>query len=711
MAEESKKKRTRHGAKRLPNPPKKVARTARPRSSWFSLSLPELHPVRPKRDALWLALLFIAVFVLYALSTPRTVMLEDDGLFITVARFAGVAHPPGYPLYVLLGWLASHVPVGSVAFRVHSLSGLMGALTCACIAWLVVRRTGNRAAACIAGAALAVSEHFWSQAILADVYTTNSAVLFLILALVQEAAARRETWLWVVAAVLYGLGLACHYPLLILGSPVLFAYVLAARKDFWRRVPYLVPLALFTAALLYGWMVWRSQQSVPINFLGPIESWSDFLAFVGRRIYVGVDKVVTAGFIDKLSYARYFVTQALLQFSIVGGLVAIWGAFVSVRKGWRLGFLCEVLALFGSSLLLIAMLDINYEPLKIAIFRPYPLVAYGIFSLWLGYGVHALSQKAQDKPKPVLVALYAASGIVVAALCVWNGNINYRPHDTFAAEQAQAALDFVEQDGVLIVHADGEVLTTAYLHWVEGQRPDIRILQSLGLVFNDRIVRASWSKERQKAAWAEFLGTTARPVYYLGTVPEGIGLSHQGFAIKAETSTAPGTVQVSKHDAAREYFKKLIAMPESTDAWVTAQRNFLIGAYGSYLGLVIRVVNSPTFDERTKDAFNEHIKEVLPLAENNYWALISMTRILSVDPRQLQIAEAYLQKAKQLASDDRSKRERAAVPYLEGMIERNKGNADKARALFLESLRIDWEKSNNAHEALRELVRRTSDRR
>ena len=96
-------------------------------------------------------------------------MLEDDGLFVTTASFAGVAHPPGYPLYVVLGWLASLVPFGSVAWRVHTLSGLMGACTCACIAWLVLRRTGNRPAAYLTGAALAVSEHFWSQAIIADV--------------------------------------------------------------------------------------------------------------------------------------------------------------------------------------------------------------------------------------------------------------------------------------------------------------------------------------------------------------------------------------------------------------------------------------------------------------------------------------------------------------------------------------------------------------
>ena len=151
------------------------------------LELPDLQPLRLRTDAVGLALLFIGVLVLYAASTPRTAMLEDDGLFITTAAYAGVAHPPGYPLYVVLGWLSSLLPFGSVAWRVHSLSGAMGALTCASIAWIVLRRTGNRPAALLAGAALAVSADFWSQAIIADVYTTNTAVVFLTLALARPS--------------------------------------------------------------------------------------------------------------------------------------------------------------------------------------------------------------------------------------------------------------------------------------------------------------------------------------------------------------------------------------------------------------------------------------------------------------------------------------------------------------------------------------------
>ena len=122
--------------------------------------------------------------------------------------------------------MAAHVPFGAIAWRVHALSGAMGALTCVCIAWLVWRRTGNRprGVPCRRGTR-GVPSTSGRRRSSPDVYTTNAAVLFLTLALAQKAAWQREraTWPWTAAAVVYGLGLANHWPLLILGSPILLA--------------------------------------------------------------------------------------------------------------------------------------------------------------------------------------------------------------------------------------------------------------------------------------------------------------------------------------------------------------------------------------------------------------------------------------------------------------------------------------------------------
>ena len=69
-----------------------------------------------RNTAFVLSLVFI-LFSIYGFTTPKTVTLEDDGLFIMASLDGGVAHPPGYPLFTFLGHLFSYLPLESPAFR------------------------------------------------------------------------------------------------------------------------------------------------------------------------------------------------------------------------------------------------------------------------------------------------------------------------------------------------------------------------------------------------------------------------------------------------------------------------------------------------------------------------------------------------------------------------------------------------------------------
>src|SRR5688500_20265102 len=101
-------------------------------------------PFQAKRaDWLQAGAVALALFALYAATSPRSVALEDDGLFVLSSYFLGIEHPPGYPLFTLLGKLSTLLPVGSVAYRVHLLSALFGALTCALL-WMCTRQLVDR---------------------------------------------------------------------------------------------------------------------------------------------------------------------------------------------------------------------------------------------------------------------------------------------------------------------------------------------------------------------------------------------------------------------------------------------------------------------------------------------------------------------------------------------------------------------------------------
>ena len=169
-------------------------------------------------------IVFILVLSLYLWSMPGTVVLEDDGLFILAGWFNGVAHPPGYPLYTLLAYLATHLPVAmTVAWKSHALSALLGALACCFVSMATRELLDSRLAAVTAGVGYGVSEVFWSQAIIAEVYTLNSLLFFLAVWLCLRFQQQGKYPLPVLYTVAFicGLGLSNHWPLFILSSPLL----------------------------------------------------------------------------------------------------------------------------------------------------------------------------------------------------------------------------------------------------------------------------------------------------------------------------------------------------------------------------------------------------------------------------------------------------------------------------------------------------------
>ena len=76
----------------------------------------------------------VVALVVYARTLLPGIAFGDWGEMQTIPHVLGVAHPTGYPTYIMLAWLAEHVPIGSVAFRANLLlavfvSAALGTLT------------------------------------------------------------------------------------------------------------------------------------------------------------------------------------------------------------------------------------------------------------------------------------------------------------------------------------------------------------------------------------------------------------------------------------------------------------------------------------------------------------------------------------------------------------------------------------------------------
>src|SRR2546427_2275825 len=294
---------------------------------------------RPKRaDWLQAGAVAAALFALYAATAPRTVALEDDGLFILSSYFLGIEHPPGYPLFTLIGHLFTYLPFGSVAYRVHLASALFGALTGGA-AWLCARALiGGRLPAYLAAFALGVSPVFWSQAIIAEGYTLNT-FFFLVLVfmglparppspLAPASPGRSRMLSWM--ALVFGLSLSNHHPLMLLVAPALVILLWPLRRELLSRFGMLSWLVI-VGLLPYAWMVRRSWQALPISFDGPLDTLYEIFFFVSRAGYADIDHSVSAGWLDRIRFFEFFGGELLRQFALVGMALGVAGCVVAGR--------------------------------------------------------------------------------------------------------------------------------------------------------------------------------------------------------------------------------------------------------------------------------------------------------------------------------------------------------------------------------------------
>src|SRR2546426_9704342 len=188
--------------------------------------------LRRVQGAAWVAAL--AALWAYALTLSPTVAWinfgEDSGDLLAAAATLGIPHPTGYPLFVLLGRLATFLPLGAIAFRINLVAALAGAASVYFLVRLAVALAPGGArdrgsAFCAAACALlyASSRGAWSQSVLAEVYTLNAAFLAAILWLLVEAQRERDPRKLLLAGYLFGLGLTNHLLLLAVAPALLVA--------------------------------------------------------------------------------------------------------------------------------------------------------------------------------------------------------------------------------------------------------------------------------------------------------------------------------------------------------------------------------------------------------------------------------------------------------------------------------------------------------
>jgi len=148
-------------------------------------------PLFRKIDWLTFAVTALFVWVGYYLTLAPDLTLEDSGELAVGSFYAGIPHPPGYPVWTIYTWLWSLLPISNVAWRVALGEATAGAVACGLLGFVVSRGSSMMmegiadlkdiaqrwensicvVSGFVAGGLLGFNGYMWSQSVIVEVYS------------------------------------------------------------------------------------------------------------------------------------------------------------------------------------------------------------------------------------------------------------------------------------------------------------------------------------------------------------------------------------------------------------------------------------------------------------------------------------------------------------------------------------------------------------
>ena len=333
----------------------------------------KLPPLFRNIDWITFGITTLLTFIGYWLTLAPQVTLEDSGELAVASMYAGVPHPPGYPVWTIYTWLFTVLfPVSNIAYRVGMSSAVAGALGCGIVGMLVSRgssmiiegiaelKTIQRSlenvlcivAGFVAGMLLGFNGFMWSQAVIVEVYTLSvlslAGVLVCLLRWIYAPHQRHYLYL---AFFWFGICFNNHQSLLVVALGLEVA-VIAVSSRLGRA------LLLWNTVVFIGGLVGKAMGMVNvlndnpplliIYYLIGIASGVGWIALVVKTKQTGLEigrdfaLVGSIGYIITLilaitnyTTAFEYKTALFVLFNLIG--IGIIGTFVYLWKLTRGG--------------------------------------------------------------------------------------------------------------------------------------------------------------------------------------------------------------------------------------------------------------------------------------------------------------------------------------------------------------------------------------
>ena len=206
-------------------------------------------------------IIFLVSFLVYYDTMAPTVSFWDCGEFIATSYTLGVPHPPGSPLFLIIGRVFSMIPFSpDIAFRVNLISVFVSALAVMLLYLIIVKviahwRGGIKensdviiafGGALVGALTFAFTDSHWFNAVEAEVYSMSTfftaIVVWLILHWSERAEEQgNERYILIIA---YMIGLAIGIHLLNLLALPFIALIIYFRKQSFEWKSFLITIGI-----------------------------------------------------------------------------------------------------------------------------------------------------------------------------------------------------------------------------------------------------------------------------------------------------------------------------------------------------------------------------------------------------------------------------------------------------------------------------------
>jgi hypothetical protein len=433
--------------------------------------------------------LFIISVTLYILTLCPGVYWYDSGELQAAVPTLGIPHSPSFPSYILSTHFFWWLPFGDMAYRVNLGTAVAGGVVSVLGFFLAIKLFGsinnlNVLTAFISGLAVSMNSIIWFQNTKAEVYSLNTALLLILLALcinsVDNSDNRRTVFRNMsLAALLLGLGGTNHSLLTAHMVPaVLLALMFVFRKIRLKEIMFAALIALLTLSV-YIYLPLRAVKNPRMNIGNP-ENWMNFFNAVSRRGSYG--RFMGNQLHEWLQNWSEYVVFVSEHLSVAFLIVSVIGLIILLIQRVKPTAILVVAALTNIS---VTLTNRNFN------MNPDTGPAYLMIStviLITGFaGFFRLLLQCFSKPNryyAVRVCLFLGAFSIPVVWSYENLKTGGLADDTSAANVGKALLDLTPENSILFHGAYFNLpFVSSYLQTIEHYRRDVIHINRLEIVY------------------------------------------------------------------------------------------------------------------------------------------------------------------------------------------------------------------------------------